>query len=256
MRRVVGEVRAGQRQRQNRVQNRVYCVSDWLIDWLPERSTDCALVCGVCYVCVYDDCVVCDWLIDWLMKLNSNKSQPHSILRQAPVLSCFDCVHWLIDWACVVVVVVGVVGVVLVVVCFVGGLLTFVCMAVVRFDWRHSVCLTDWLIDCLSVILFDWLIVAHLWHTFTFGSQVVYGFGYSLIYFIPFHFVSFHLVSFYSISFHSLFGLSLILSLALSLFFYITVSLLCSFSLSPSSSLFHMWLLLLKRPARARYPRP
>lgn len=161
MRRVVREVRAGQRQRQNRVQSGVYCVIDWLIDWLPERSTDCALVCGVCYVCLCMMtvwCVMIDWLIDWLMKLNSNKSQPHSILRQAPVLSCFDCVHWLIDWACVVVVVVGVVGVVLVVVCFVGGLLTFVCMAVVRFDWRHSVCLTDWLIDWLLECYLVWLI--------------------------------------------------------------------------------------------------
>lgn len=101
MRRVVGEVRAGQRQRQNRVQSGVYCVIDWLIAWLPDRSTDCALVCGVCHVCLCMMtvwCVMIDWLIDWLMKLNSNKSQPHSILRQAPVLSCSDCVHWLIDW--------------------------------------------------------------------------------------------------------------------------------------------------------------
>lgn len=135
---------------------------DWLIDWLIARAGHrlCVGVWGVWCVFVYDDCVVCDWLIDWL--IDEVKQQQESAPQHSPPSASVELfwlcslIVWLIDWACVVVVVVvGVVGVVLVVVCFVGGLLTFVCMAVVRFDWRHSVCLTDWLIAWVLSCLID-----------------------------------------------------------------------------------------------------
>lgn len=158
MRRVVCEVRAGQRQRQNREQSGVYCVIDWLIDCQSRAQiVRWCVRCMMC-VCVWWLCGV--WLIDWL--IDEVKQQQESAPQHSPPSASVELfwlcslIDWLIDWACVVVVVVvGVVGVVLVVVCFVGGLLTFVCMAVVRFDWRHSVCLTDWLIAWVLSCLID-----------------------------------------------------------------------------------------------------